>query len=351
MYIYRTLLVDKAQTGQAVANFLGRLLREHLVDRLLVAEPVAGHASAEPRLVASGIQVEEVDVLWPVQAVDMAGTLARSMHAEPEARFGAFLRPCELRTVIELAKRQRIDLEHLLVVCPDCAGTFAADDLRRERAAHEEDSEWVVHRALHQARFGLLAPEGARPACELCDRPAPDYPAAQVILGLVGVRNTEHVMVVADEATDSRLHLAALTDGPATEREAVEREMTLWKMAERRRAAAEARLESLGLKDPTLGVITGHLQRCTLCGECLKACALCSETLTAALHEGKAAFVAALVTESLRLASCSGCGMCQLQCPEGIPLAAISHVLGRGLQERIGYVPGRSTEESLPWVQ
>jgi ferredoxin len=351
VYVYRTLQIDEAQTGQAVATFLGRLLRERLVDRLLVAEPVAGRATAEPRLVASAAQVETVDVLWPVQAVDMAGTLARMMHAEPEARFGAFLRPCELRMVVELAKRQRIDSERLLVVCADCAGTYAAEDLRRVQEAHADDGNWALHQALHQAQFGLAAPEGARMACELCDRPAPDYPAAAIILGLVGVPNSEHVMVVADEATDSRLRLVGITDGVATEREAVEREMSLWKMAERRRVAAEARLEGLGLKDPTLSVITGHLQRCTLCGECLKACALCSEALTAALHEGKPAFVAALVTESLRLASCSGCGMCQLQCPEGVPLAAISHVLARGLQSRIGYVPGRSREEPLPWVQ
>jgi formate dehydrogenase subunit beta len=351
MYVYRALQVDQHQTSQAVAGFLGRLLDARHIDRLLIPVPVAGRAACEPRLIHASAQVMGVDVLRPVQAVDMAGTLARMMHAEPEARFGAFLRPCELRTVVELVKRERVDGQRLLAICADCAGTYTADVFQQIQSVPDREPEWSAGPIPCLAELGLPAPEGARLACELCDRPAPDYATANIVLGLIGVRNTERVLVVADEGADARLHLDALTDGNATEREAVEREMTLWTMVERRRECAEARLESLGLKRPTLAAITGYFEHCTLCGECLRTCALCSEGLADALHEGKAAFVAALLTEGLRLASCSGCGVCQLQCPEGIPLAAIGHVLGRGLQERIAYVPGRSVEEPLPWVQ
>ena len=118
--------------------------------------------------------------------------------------------------------------------------------------------------------------------------------------------NQERLLVLADEAKDARWNLQALTDRPATERETVDREVTLWRLTERRKEAAEAKLESLGLIDAYPGVISGYMNKCTLCGECIDACPQWSEELRAALAGGKDAFVQALLSASQRLASLFG---------------------------------------------
>jgi ferredoxin len=195
-----------------------------------------------------------------------------------------------------------------------------------------------------------MVEEGSRLACQLCDRPAPDYRAADVLVGLVGVDTDEKILILADEATDARLGLDRLTDRPATERETVDREVTVWRLSERKREAAQRKLEALGLADAYPGVIMGYMQKCTLCGDCLDACPQWSDELRGALSKGREAFVAALVNESVRLASCSGCGMCQAHCPEGVPISAIIRSLSLQIQRRMHYAAGRDVKEPLPWV-
>ena len=158
------------------------------------------------------------------------------------------------------------------------------------------------------------------------------------------------LLVISEEETDEALGLEALTQRLATEREAVDREMALWRMTDRRKKAALALLEEFGLADAHPAVAAGYLSRCTLCGECIEACTLASDDLRAAMKQGKTVFIQALLSEAQRLASCSGCGFCQVSCPVDIPLCAIAYALGHQVQSRMHYVPGRSLEDPLPWA-
>jgi ferredoxin len=348
MLVSRVLEVREEDPATAIRDFLERLMDSGAAERLFA--PVVGEGGAVHGEVLTGKEgLRLVDPLWPVMAEGTARDLTEAMANEPESHFAALLRPCEQRTVIEMAKRGAFPLERLTVIGVDCLSTV--DPAYREEAdrEHPQDRRWLEERALRFAQTGQVAP-GARLACDLCERPAPDYQASQVILGLIGVQTDEKVLVLADEADDDSLRLQRLTERPATERETVDREVTVWRLSERRKEAAEHRLEALGLADGYPGVISGYLARCDLCGKCLEACQLCSGPLREALQQGHDAFVSALINESLRLASCSGCGMCQASCPQGIPLCAISRSLGRQVQGRMRYVPGRDVREPLPWA-
>jgi hypothetical protein len=41
--------------------------------------------------------------------------------------------------------------------------------------------------------------------------------------------------------------------------------------------------------------------------------------------------------------------MCQVHCPEGIPLSAIQRALSQQIQQRMHYAAGRDVHEPLPW--
>ena len=243
----------------------------------------------------------------------------------------------------------KLDLAKLILVGVDCLSTYDPDYWRRGNELHAGSPDWLVDEALALARTGQVRTDGYRLACELCDRPSADYRAADVLVGLVGVANQETILILADETRDARWRLQALTDRQATERETVDREVTLWRLGERRKEAAAARLESLGLADAYPGVIMGYMRKCTLCGECIDACPQWSEELRAAVGRGKEAFLQALLNATQRLASCSGCGMCQVHCPEGIPLSAIQRALSQQIQQRMHYIAGRDVHEPLPW--
>jgi len=348
MLVSRVLEVGEGGPVPVLQSFLAGLMQASAARRLL------GPVSTEPGVVNPAVLTQAGDLagvnpLLPLMQANAAALLRTAIGESAAEPLIAVLRPCEVRAAIELAKQGKLDLTNLILVGVDCLSTYEPAYWAMGNAAHPGRPDWLVGEALQLAQTGQVRTEGYRLACQLCERPAADYRAADLLIGLVGVANQERLLVLADEARDARWNLQALTDRQATERETVDREVTLWRLTERRKEAAEAKLESLGLTDAYPGVIMGYMNKCTLCGECVDACPQWSEELRAALASGKDAFVHALLSASQRLASCSGCGMCQVHCPEGIPLSAIQRALSRQIQQRMHYVAGRDLHDPLPW--
>lgn len=348
MLVGRVLEVGREGPVAALQAFLSGLMRTSGA-QIVLAPTVVRDGEVNPQVLASGAESVRVNPLLPLMQANAAAMLRRVVDEAPGYPVVAVLRPCEVRAVVELAKQGKIDLERLILVGVDCLSTYDPEYWRRGSDLHPGHASWLMDEALALARTGQVHSQGYRLACELCDRPAADYRAADILVGLVGVDTQQSILVLADEAKDSRWGLQALTDRPATERETVDREVTLWRLGERRKEAAAARLEGLGLTDAYPGVILGYMRRCTLCGDCIDACPQWSEELRSAAGQGKDAFIQALLGATQRLASCSGCGMCQVHCPEGIPLSAIQHALSQQIQRRMHYVAGRDVHDPLPW--
>ncbi len=348
MLVSRVLEIGEAGPVAALQGFLAGLMQASGAPCLL-APAVVQPGVVSPQVMAAGADLSRVNPLLPLMHANAGAMLRATMEQATGFPVVAVLRPCEVRAAVELAKQGKLDLSKLILVGVDCLSTYDPDYWRRGNELHAGSPDWLVDEALALARTGQVRTDGYRLACELCDRPSADYRAADVLVGLVGVANQETILILADETRDARWRLQALTDRQATERETVDREVTLWRLGERRKEAAAARLESLGLADAYPGVIMGYMRKCTLCGECIDACPQWSEELRAAVGRGKEAFLQALLNATQRLASCSGCGMCQVHCPEGIPLSAIQRALSQQIQQRMHYIAGRDVHEPLPW--
>jgi formate dehydrogenase (coenzyme F420) beta subunit len=342
MVVARVLTVEEAKPEAAIREFLAGLLESHAVDGLVV--PGAGEGGAAFTIARDRASLRDYDPLTPRMHTNAAHDLPQAL-AQGQARLAAVLHPCETRTVVEMAKRGLIDRARLVILATDCGFAQAGPAPDDPQAL-----DLVRRQALACASAGQAAPKEARLACRLCERPAADIESADVLLGWIGLDPDERLLLIADEESDERLGLAQLAQRSATEREAVDREMALWRMADRRKKAAGELLEEIGLSDGHPAVVAGYLSRCTLCGDCVEACMLASDDLRAALKQGKTVFVQALLTEAQRLASCSGCGFCQVSCPVDIPLCAIAYAVGHQVQSRMHYTPGRSVEDPLPWA-
>jgi formate dehydrogenase subunit beta len=345
MLVSRVIEVGAPGPVAALDTFLGGLMHASGAERLLAPVEVQPGV-VSPQVIRAGANLEQVNPLLPLMQANAAARLRAATEEAPGGLMVAVLRPCEVRAAVELAKQGKLDMNRLIVVGVDCLSTYDPVYWKQGTDLNPGKADWLVDEALALARTGQVRTDGYRLACELCDRPSADYRAADVLVGLVGVNNQESLLILADEDKDSRWGLQSLTDRPATERETVDREVMLWRLGERRKEAAAARLESLGLTDAYPGVIMGYMRKCTLCGDCIDACPQWSEELRAALGKGREAFIQALANATQRLASCSGCGMCQVHCPEGIPLSAIQRALS---QQSMHYVAGRDVHDPLPW--
>jgi formate dehydrogenase subunit beta len=349
MLVSRILEVADAGPVAALQTFLAGLMRATGSSRLL-APVVIADGTLRPEAISDQALMGRVNPLLPLMQAD-AVTALRAARANACAEpMVAVLRPCEVRASAELARQGKLDLGKTVLVGIDCLPTCELSYWEQGSDQHRDRPNWLVVEALQLAQAGEVQSDGTRLACQLCDRLAADYRAADVLIGLIGVQNLERLLILADEAKDARWNLEALTDRPATDRETVDREVTLWRLADRRKQAAAACLERLGLAEAHSSAIMGYLAKCTLCGECIDACPDRREGLRAAHARGREAFVQALLSAMRQPADCSVCGMCRVHCDEGIPLSAIQRALGLRAEHRARSSVGHEAANPRPWT-
>jgi formate dehydrogenase (coenzyme F420) beta subunit len=342
MNVNRIIEVKERNTLGAVQDFMSSLLTREVVDALFVPQTAADGA-VSAALVSHPDAIKRSNPFAPIMVANAAKQVAEATMKQPDRHIGAVLRPCEIRALVELAKRGRASLTNLTVVGIDCLGTFAPFDYMRRMLAAGGAMEMTTQ-CMQVAEEGEITCE-TRTACRMCERPAPR--GADVTLGFIGVDAANELLVIAaDESADARLRLDKVTDRVATEREVVRREATLTNIIHKHNAATDRELSKLEMSFGGLAGALTTLATCTECRSCLQACPL----YDGELDDPRLSLVGQLGAVSRWLVSCSGCGMCEESCPNGVPLAVLARALSRPLRAKFDYTPGRSVEEKLPWA-
>jgi formate dehydrogenase subunit beta len=321
-----------------VRGFLGALWRSAGLAEMVV--PVCRDAQAAPRpeFLTDPALLASADPFAPLMVVNNAAEVGRRAQAGVRARTAAVLRPCEIRALQELARRRGFSLDAFLIVGVDCLATFQPEAYER-RAREMGGTEELTREALLFARQGGILLYRNRPTCQRCG--APLAAAVDLCLGLHGLAAGEAVLVTArDEATAARLHLDAITDGPAPSGLIADHTRMAAALAARR-ARTRARMEEkLGPSLRSVEELASHILACAPCRACLDACPLYAGELEPGRAEDLAAW----------LAGCAGCGMCEQACPNHIPLPAVIDRIRRGLPGAAGAPSPLSAETTLCWL-
>jgi formate dehydrogenase subunit beta len=357
MPIQTILNVKDGDTLGAVREFLKVLLTERVVDSLLVPLEVPSPDQVSPIIVREPQELDSANPLAPVMRINAAAVLARVQREESASRLGAVLRPCELRAVIELAKVERIDLEQLMLIGIDCMGTYEADAYAQLARA---SAETPTDEMLKWTRQGPIAPYRLRNACQMCEHFTVEQ--ADIAIGLIGLNVRERLLIQTDDPIATRLHLH--------EGDINGRQKAVARLASIRRHRHEQALTQAEQLLHDLPSVIGLLASCTACGECIDACPFYGTNAfkpqptqeptnrlrdwpsnkDQTIREHAMGPLSDLIEWGRRAASCVSCGMCESACSRHVPLTAIQGVLGRKVREEFKYIPGRQTDERLPWV-
>jgi formate dehydrogenase subunit beta len=339
--------VEKGEDrNEAVRRLLRTALEQGTVDAVLV--PAEG-PSRTGIVNMFTTDPSDLDV-----AVPFAGAMAQFgpqdlvRLTEPggeNIRIAAVLKPCESRAVVELAKLNQIELEHVVLLAPDCEGTV---DLKE----------------YSQVAEGVAVPR--RMACDICrSRVAMD--PVDVSLGTLGVKDST-VMLVAN--SDAGQAFAEGVGAKSTEltdarkkaaKEAIEDGEKAWDKQE----------EKSREKYSDIGALLGELSTCIKCMNCQNVCPVCyckeclldtdafNPTAGSLADKAKRRGSLRMPVETVQfhmtrmahvMTACVMCGQCQSACPSDIPLVEMYAGINRRIQDLFDYQAGRDLEEAPPFT-
>lgn len=347
-------------TSVTIDAFITELLEREVAQAVLVPTRQPYGGAVMQSLVRSPAEAAAADPLAPVVPTSSATLLARITRDATEGKIAAFLRPCEVRAFIELAKLEQANLERALLIGLDCYGRFETADYSALVAEGDRTGRDLL-RAV--ARGEDLGPDLAT-TCRACETPVAE--AVDLRLALIGGDLGDEVGLEAvSDLGASTLEALGLPDqgAPAGRQDAID---ALLKQRQDFKTQLRAEYRE---KVKDIDGVMELLSQCINCYNCRGVCPVCycrqcvftSDTFSHDSHQylawaGKRGSLR-MPTDTLmyhltRMAHmstlCVRCGQCSSACPNDIPVAEIFAMVGEGAQEVFGYAPGADPEQAQP---
>ncbi|MGQ9707861.1 MAG: 4Fe-4S dicluster domain-containing protein [bacterium] len=354
------LTVRNGDPEQEVLEIFARWLKSKKLSAILVPA-VSQTGVIAPVLISDPDRINQASPFLPAMSVNSAGVVAEiASKGSPDAKLGVFLRPCEMRAVVELIKLQQVIRENLILIGVDCPGTYKPKKIKTEKKEFKDFIHSFLH---HQNKYFI--DDDMRLACQLCEFPTPlVYDLAIGFLGLDPLTN-----LLLSSATESGM---ALMEDVITEAMAEipkERMDYLSKMIEMRKKKTEEKLAELDRVALGPKGLVQYFADCLNCHNCMKVCPVCycrqcffdSDVLEKELDEyirlsrrkglnrmPAGTMLYHLTRMNHMMTSCVQCGICEESCPVGIGLTVLYKKVSRNAQAEFDYLPGRSIDEPLP---
>lgn len=358
MTVNRILLIKDGDALGTLNHFLSGIWANAGINAMLlpVEEPDL------PGLVSRRfIRCEELSAVNPFAPVMVDNAVSEVSHflRTNHGHLALLLRPCELRTLVELDKRNRLlwhnpETTHfkdwIMIISIDCPGTLTAEEYAHQVTVQGADLLTCQVLAVDQQN-GLITSQ-LRTACQICECVNPQ--GADLTISAIGETFPEYFLVIAkDQWTDQILDLELLTDRKASNKEVAQRLITLERITDVHKTHHQNLCASVDGQFDDLCGLLAFFSRCTLCADCLDACPLYDGELAGMLgvkggRNNERPILSALVDIGRWLASCSGCGMCQEACKNNIPLMMLVSKMRNRIQRELNYDPGMP-DQPLPW--
>jgi formate dehydrogenase subunit beta len=356
-----TIAVENQDTLGAIQGLLKQLLDNDLADLLLVPMRTPS-STVTPALVSDPQLLQYADPLAPVLPLNGATLVGTLSARQPRPRLAAVLRSCELRALVELVKLGQANLDDLLLIAIDCAGTYNVPTFLGKEANQSNQGSPLWQELFRQAnQRPQEQPADLRSACQICDQPVNQQAAIRI--ELLGCLPGEDIPLTVSEEIAAKLGLSETANaGNPT---------VVENLVATRQARRQVEFQNIRSRLDSAGGIAQVFAACIRCHNCMTACPICyckTCVFKSAVFDHnplklvdwtrqKGAFRMPPDTMLFHLTrmnhmalSCVGCGMCTEACPAELPVGMVFCAVGERLQDTFEYRPGRNVEDALPLV-
>lgn len=363
--IYK-LAVKNNDPLEEMNNFFKSLLREKILDSLLVPQDAPNHKSVVQTLVRSEEEIKNANPFAPLLLMNSATLVGQLTFDKPKEKIGAVMRSCEIRATIELAKLKQVNMDNLIIIGVDCLGTYESKVYQRI-AQKSPDTKTFTKDYLSdsaKAQANLLNGEELRLACRGCEYPNPEN--TDIAINFLGCDVSKEIFIQTSEKS-GKINPEKLSFVPA-------KDTSKWEKAsqscrDRRTKFRDKLFQDVLSQIKDIKGFLKELEHCRRCYNCRKECPICycRECIFDTLvfeHASKQYFNWAKKKGRIRMptdtllfhltrmnhmvVSCVACGQCTSACPNDIPVAKFFKTIGFKVQELFDYKAGRNKEEEIP---
>ncbi len=173
--------VEGGKTGEAVLEFLKSLLKEEVVEAVLIPKLLPSQDGYVQTLIRDPEKLEGGCILSPTMPVQSARVLSNLSIKNLGKNVAALLKACEIRATVELAKFLQVKLDQLYLIGIDCPGTFEVADYSK-MVQEGKGGDFLTLELLKGMEKGEIVPPSGysfRTACQMCE-----FPVAQADINL-----------------------------------------------------------------------------------------------------------------------------------------------------------------------
>lgn len=372
-------ILEQAECGGAVTSLLKFALESKRVDAVLAIKARDGNRyDGVPALITDPEEVINTAGALHCVSPNIARCLKEYLDGAFDVKIAVTCRPCDARAIIELAKRNQIEMENLILVGLNCTGTLhpvTAKQMLREEFGVDPDD--VIREDIEDGKLTIGLKDGTeiekdlaeleekgygrRENCRRCEIGIPRM--ADIACGKWGTngRKATFIEVCSQKGADfieEAIQVGAIhvehPDSEAVEiREGKDREAI--DSARKWQEQDFVDLRSMSLKE-RFTYWTVQFSQCIKCFGCRDACPICYcldcylEADRGLVTEGQVPpDITFPIIRIMHVAdSCVNCGQCQDACPAEIPLARLVHMLNRELGAVFKYEPGMDVSAPPP---
>jgi formate dehydrogenase subunit beta len=365
---------ERGECGGAVTALLTHALESGTVDAVLAVKKGQDLYDAVPVLITDPAEIAETAGSLHCGTLLLSKLFKKYLDGARDQRIAVTVKGCDAMGLYELAKRNQVNLDNILMIGLNCGGSVSPVTARKMIAEKfEVDPDDVVKEEIDKGKFIIELKDGQekaismddledegfgrRPNCRRCKMKIPrQADLACGNWGVIGDKAGKATFVeVCSEKGANLLDAAVAAGAVKTEaanpkgveiRGKIEKSMLKLGDAWRKRD-----FENLGEGKERLQKIMETSSRCTKCYACIENCPICycvecstKKPYLVPPGELPVPFMFHLIRYAHVSDSCVNCGQCEETCPMEIPNALFMHALQTEMEKMFGHTPGVDME-------
>ncbi len=363
-----------AECGGAVTGLLKYALENKVVDAVLAVKKGVDIYDAVPTIITDPAEIGQTAGSLHCGTLLLSKLIKKYLDGADDVRLGVTVKGCDAMGIYELAKRNQVNLDNLLLIGVNCGGSVSPVTARKMIASkYGVDPNDVVKEEIDKGQFIIQTKDGQHKGISVdeledegfgrrgnCRRGKMKIPRQADLAcgnwGVIGDKAGKATFVeVCSEKGANLLNGAVKSGAIATEpanpkgieiRGKVEGAML--KLGDKWRARY---FESLGEGKERLQKMMEDSARCTKCYACIENCPICycnecstKKPYLVAPGVLPVPFMFHLIRYAHVAESCVNCGQCEETCPMEIANSLYMHALQVDMEKMFGHTPGVNME-------